>query len=481
MRMTLTLLVILSCSLILHAQSYRYTNSIFSNVTKTANVVYGTAPFLNIPYNDERNTTTGNLIMDIYQPTGDDLTTRPAIIFAHSGGFVTGNRNHDDMVAFCTEYAKRGYVTITIDYRQGVYSVTDAQLHYTRALYRGIQDGRTAVRFLKANAAVYGIDPNKIYFAGSSAGAFMGLHNIYMDQPAEKPVYAGSYSYGTPIPITAPDLGSFDIGNNLTYSGKAFAVMSLWGAVGNTDLITESNNEPVFLAHGTADAIVPFNIGPPFGVSSFPNTYGSNQINTKLEAIGLTQKDTYFVEGLDHEFYGTDNGMWDNGTGGNAYWDSILVRSVSFFHDRHKPDADFTYTHEGLTFDFTDTSTGALTWLWSFGDGNTSSSVNPEHVYATPGIYTVTLYIENNIRSYDAVTYTVYAPTNLSVTNTTGSAKLDWSAVSGATSYKVFSSADPYAAFPTGWYLEASGITALTWTDPVTTATKKFYVVVAVN
>jgi PKD repeat protein len=40
---------------------------------------------------------------------------------------------------------------------------------------------------------------------------------------------------------------------------------------------------------------------------------------------------------------------------------------------------------------FTDQSTGAASWFWNFGDGNTSTEQNPEHSYAGPGVYTVTL------------------------------------------------------------------------------------------
>ncbi|MFZ2898024.1 MAG: S8 family serine peptidase [Saprospiraceae bacterium] len=40
---------------------------------------------------------------------------------------------------------------------------------------------------------------------------------------------------------------------------------------------------------------------------------------------------------------------------------------------------------------FTDQSTGAASWHWNFGDGNTSAEQNPEHSYAGPGVYTVTL------------------------------------------------------------------------------------------
>ena len=122
----------------------------------------------------EESTTTQNLVMDIFKPTGDSFTLRPAIIMAHSGGFLTGNRNVSDMMALCDSLARKGYVTATIDYRQGFSLIDNVTLHSVRAVYRGLQDGRAAVRFLRANAATYGIDPTKIYFIGSS-GSFIGF------------------------------------------------------------------------------------------------------------------------------------------------------------------------------------------------------------------------------------------------------------------------------------------------------------------
>jgi hypothetical protein len=68
-----------------------------------------------------------------------------------------------------------------------------------------------------------------------------------------------------------------------------------------------------------------------------------------------------------------------------------------------------------------------------------------------------------------------------SVAYSANQAVVSWSASTGAVSYKVYSSLDPYAAFPAGWTLETS-VTSTSWTDTNAGATaKKFYVVVAVN
>lgn len=59
------------------------------------------------------------------------------------------------------------------------------------------------------------------------------------------------------------------------------------------------------------------------------------------------------------------------------------------------PVASFTNVAVSLTVNFTNTSTGGVTYLWDFGDSNTSTDMNPSHTYATAGTYTVTLTTTN--------------------------------------------------------------------------------------
>jgi PKD repeat protein len=61
------------------------------------------------------------------------------------------------------------------------------------------------------------------------------------------------------------------------------------------------------------------------------------------------------------------------------------------------------------TVHFTDESIDAETWLWTFGDGNTSTDQHPAHFYATPGIYDVSLQITDIGSSLDStLSYTAY-------------------------------------------------------------------------
>ena len=62
------------------------------------------------------------------------------------------------------------------------------------------------------------------------------------------------------------------------------------------------------------------------------------------------------------------------------------------------PEASFTFQRVDNQVAFTDTSTGNPTiWRWDFGDGNTSTSRNPTHVYASSGSYLVTLTVRNSV------------------------------------------------------------------------------------
>ena len=76
--------------------------------------------------------------------------------------------------------------------------------------------------------------------------------------------------------------------------------------------------------------------------------------------------------------------------------DSLTRASYLSVSAPQSPEAGFSGTPRSgavpLTVSFTDLSSGAPTsWLWSFGDGDTSSARNPVHVYDQPGTYTVRL------------------------------------------------------------------------------------------
>lgn len=84
--------------------------------------------------------------------------------------------------------------------------------------------------------------------------------------------------------------------------------------------------------------------------------------------------------------------------------------------------SDVTSGDADLTVQFTDTSTGGPTsWLWDFGDGDTSTDQNPEHIYDTAGIYTVSLTIDGGADTKTVEDYTtVFIKSEFSATPLSG-------------------------------------------------------------
>ena len=314
----LTLIFVLS--FVQSQMRYRY--ELFDEVTKTEDVVYGNAPDLPFIFVFEWNTIDTDLTMDIYEPAGDTVTNRPVIIFLHSGAFFSGDNEVDDMVALSIASAKMGYVAVSVTYRLGLNVLSSYSGE--RAVYRGVQDASAAIRYLKEYHLDYGIDNDKIFIWGSSAGSFIGLHlNFTEDDERPESTFGGGGD---------PDLGCIDCeGNDYQHDSKPNAVISCWGAIGDLGWIDEDNTIPTIMFHGTSDAVVPFNSGYPFTIDIFlPFVYGSNLIHNRLNELNIENR-LYAEEGLLHEYWGTSNGTWADGP--NEYFDIIKNDAYSFLFD----------------------------------------------------------------------------------------------------------------------------------------------------
>ncbi len=294
--------------------------------------------FTGLPLNvDEYDTSPVNLYMDIFQPAGDTLCQRPLVIIAFGGGFLSGSKDHWSIRLLCQNLAKRGYVAAAIDYRLGM-NIFDSDLA-NRAVYRGLQDGRSAVRFFRADAAGannYKIDPDQIFIGGHSSGAFIALHNAYLDKESERPLSTYTWSQdGNPV---ADQLCIDCVGNNQGYSGHANAVFSLAGAIGFTSFIESGSDPSVVMFHSTDDDTVPYTSGEPFsGVmwlvigDDLPTVYGSSEIATRADEVGLP-----------YDFFSYTNrghGVHENG-GSTLYSDIIPGISDWFFDEELKPTSD---------------------------------------------------------------------------------------------------------------------------------------------
>ncbi len=162
--------------------------------TRYVDLVFDADATTGITYATEPSLTTGApeaLRLDMYQPRGDTSTARPAIVVIHGGGFVGGTRSQ--LADIAQRWARRGYVTVSIDYRldpgarcQAIQDglVPPDQLaaetaRCRRAIDTAQYDAHGAIRWLRANAATYRIDPTRIAALGGSAGAVTAVHVAY--------------------------------------------------------------------------------------------------------------------------------------------------------------------------------------------------------------------------------------------------------------------------------------------------------------
>ncbi|MCC5945723.1 MAG: carboxylesterase family protein [Bernardetiaceae bacterium] len=300
----------------------RYLEDVFTTF-ETTNVRFGTnipkvrttpqlnpfAPFFSLtaslisPNEGDMTTQQQNLDMNIFRPVGDTLTKRPVVVICFGGGFIAGSRADADIREYAERLARRGFVTAAIDYRLGM-NIFNQDAAF-RAVYRAVQDGRQAVRFFRANAATYGIDPDQVYIGGHSAGGFVSLHNIHLDKVGEIPPqtqFVPSGTYGNSN--NWPSLGGLDgVGANTAFDGKANLAFAWAGALGFLSYIEGPDDAPMLQFHSEDDGTVLFGVGAPFPdldfLADLPTVHGGGSTHPYALSVDATSV-FYDTTGLGH-------------------------------------------------------------------------------------------------------------------------------------------------------------------------------------
>jgi acetyl esterase/lipase len=130
-----------------------------------------------------------DLVADLYLPGDDiDVGERPALVMVHGGGYSEGSSA--DLVEVARSWAARGYVVAAPNYRLdprggcGPFPSLDLdaderiaeQQRCEEAATTAQHDIQAAIRWLRANAPLLGIDPDRIAVMGFSAGAHTAVH-----------------------------------------------------------------------------------------------------------------------------------------------------------------------------------------------------------------------------------------------------------------------------------------------------------------
>ena len=163
--------------------------------------VYGAMTLDSLPYCSPGGKA---LTLDMFAPSASSARPAPIAIYIHGGGWVDGgSKGGWQFDSFKSQLLARGYLVGSLNYRL-------APGTSGNAMWRAQgQDVACAVRFLRANAVRYGIDPNGIAIWGRSAGghlgALLGLTNDNFGYSAE---YAG---YSSQVQAVAGLAGVYDI------------------------------------------------------------------------------------------------------------------------------------------------------------------------------------------------------------------------------------------------------------------------------
>jgi len=201
----------------------RYIDTIFSRVDIKKDIEFGES----VNYEGKPE----NLLLDIYSPAGDTEKNRPVIIWIHGGGFRYGNdKTQSYIVRMATEFAKRGYVCLSINYRVR----KDPKADPKGTMNDALEDATKALDWLKANAKQLDVDVSKIIIGGGSAGGKLASNFCYKDSTlAEKWDKTG-----------------------------IIGLVDLWGSTEEqwTYFEIDKNDPPTIIVHGTKDELVPYEL-----------------------------------------------------------------------------------------------------------------------------------------------------------------------------------------------------------------------------
>ena len=103
--------------------------------------------------------------LDLAMPKEPAKAARPALVFVHGGGWRSGDKGLAKFLGQAVNGAQKGYVCVSVNYR----------LSGEAPFPAAVEDVKCAVRWLRAHAQDYGVDPNRIGAMGISAGGHLVL------------------------------------------------------------------------------------------------------------------------------------------------------------------------------------------------------------------------------------------------------------------------------------------------------------------
>ena len=253
--------------------------------------------------------------MDVYMPSPavDTMAMRPVILYAHTGSFLpkafngqaTGDRMDSAAVETCKQWAKRGYVAISVDYRTGWNPVAADQDTRTgtllNAVYRAVHDMKQAVRVTKLSVLggnPFKIDPTKMVVYGQGSGGYVSLAYGSMTRPSELELDKFLDVNGNSYINTALVGGIDGFGGQINLYQDTFSaagvtsdiqmVVNAGGALADISWV-EAGEPAVVSLHCIRDAYAPFDTGTvivPTTQEVVVDVNGPGTYMSKVNALG---------------------------------------------------------------------------------------------------------------------------------------------------------------------------------------------------
>jgi acetyl esterase/lipase len=207
------------------------------------------------------------LLLDLYRPHGESPSLLPLVVYLHGGGWYTGDKSRPPL----RDMARRGVAVASVDYR----------LSGVAPFPAAVEDAKCAVRFLRANAARYGLDPERIGVMGASAGGQLALLLAFTSSGVRC-----ACAWFAPTDFTRPLEG---VGNALPlYLGGTLAERRDTYVAASPITHATTGAPPILLVHGDRDSTVPLE--------------QSEILLARLEALGVAAE-LVVVEDAEHSFH----------------------------------------------------------------------------------------------------------------------------------------------------------------------------------
>ena len=194
------------------------------------------------------------LLLDIYEPAAPASKPRPAIVLIHGGTWSSADKS--TMHRMANFLARSGFVAVPVNYRL---MRLDAN-HWPAQL----DDVQRAVRWLRANAAKYNIDPDRIGAFGHSAGAQLAAL-LGMEDTRDNSDKALA-KYSSRVQAVVDVSGPTDFLSDHDPEGDAFLTAFFGGSYSDRPMVwrdaspvahVAKSNAPFLIIHGTKDDAVP--------------------------------------------------------------------------------------------------------------------------------------------------------------------------------------------------------------------------------